>query len=811
MTRRDILVISKMPNSDEWADDLKRQLREVGVPLNRVHFTEVIPERTFDSVSAKRVKEQKPRVAQIIADHDPSFILLLGNEALMAVAGNSGIMKYRGRVMEVHTSTGKVVPCIPTISPSAIKRNPSQIKGYMADMHLFGNLVNNKATGIPDPKYAIIDTVAKLKSLKRALANVTEINFDVETTGEYYSPEGRLISFAAVCETVVNGKRGRFCFALPLYHPESVWRRKHRAVIRMFKEVLEAIPVVVAHNGSYDSKWMIAYGINLIVTFDTMHAQALLDENGAKGLKPVSQSRLGVAPWGVDTSDLINMPILEVLHYNMLDCWYMYWIKRQISDDLSKEPRTQRLFELETMPAERELLLSEMRGIWIDVERLNKRGPEIEDTLRQVELEIVEAAGLPDPESDDWPTDAKGHPRAINFNASLFARWMLFDWCGLRIDERGKDKDDGSPGEPSMAEHVLLALVDDHPVVQKMLDRVEWQKYLSSFIIPYMELYDEDHRIHTNFKLSGTVTGRLSSGKTDADKVSGQRGKIRGVNLQQVPRNAIIRGLFGAPPGWTFVEADYSQVELRIAAFMAREKNMMALYRDGADIHTTTAARVAGIPEGQVSKDVRKKLGKPVNFGFLYGMGPNKFIQTAFSNYGAIFSMDEARAARKAYFALYPDLVEWHNRQRRLVRKYGRVQSPLGRVRHLPDIFSPDQGVAAEAERQAINSPVQGFASDLAVIAMVEINKEFRRRGIAGYCLGLVHDAINYEIRNDHVAMALPIIKDRMEDMAFIEQQFGVNVDVPIISDVSVGQHWGDKKELTPAQVYDYDPAFKGE
>jgi DNA polymerase-1 len=362
-----------------------------------------------------------------------------------------------------------------------------------------------------------------------------------------------------------------------------------------------------------------------------------------------------------------------------------------------------------------------------------------------------------------------------------------------------------------MAEDVLLALKEKHPVVPIMLERVKWQKYLSGFINPYNELYDENHRIHTNFKLAGTVTGRLSSGKDDADKVStGGRGKLRGVNLQQVPRDPLIRGLFGSAPGWLFLEADYSQIELRIAAYLANEEHMLYLYSIGADIHLATAARVTGLPESQVTKEIRKVVGKPVNFGFLYGMGWNKFISTAFNNYGSVFTEEEAQAARQAYFDLYPKLLPWHAKQRRLVNKYGRVESPLGRVRHLPDIYSPERGVRMEAERQAINSPVQGFASDLAVLSMTVINERIRQKGLAARCIGLVHDAINFEVREDAVADVLPIVKDTMEDMSIVRKKFGVHVNVPIVSDLQIGRHWGDTKELSPEQVYDWRPEYAG-
>jgi DNA polymerase-1 len=205
-----------------------------------------------------------------------------------------------------------------------------------------------------------------------------------------------------------------------------------------------------------------------------------------------------------------------------------------------------------------------------------------------------------------------------------------------------------------------------------------------------------------------------------------------------------------------------------------------------------------------VSKDDRKK-AKAVNFGFVYGMGWRKFIETAFTKYEMTFTEAEAKQVREAFFQHFDMLLAWHGKQRRLVNKYGRVESPLGRIRHLPDIFSPDEGVRAEAERQAINSPVQSFGSDLAVMSMVEINKKFKRLGIAGHCVGLVHDAVNYEIRNDDVPRALPIIQSTMEDMSKVEKRFGIHVDLPILADVKLGQFWGDAIEIEHELVQDFD------
>jgi len=814
----EIVVVTNRKSSGRFQDALELQLSGLGLDPAKMRFTPVIKCSEFDvSLTNKQLKDHAAEYLIPELDRMPNakFILALGNESLLATIGKSGITKYRGRAFD----RGDAI-VMATVSPSAVNRNPGQKPAYIADLRLFANKVNDKAVGIKDPKYLVVDSKEALDKLGRILDMTDELDFDIETTmGEYYEADSEMVSVAGTCEVIKpDGTKGLVVFALPLSHPESVWRNKWQAILRWFGRHIKKIRKVVAHNSSFDCKWMIWYGVPLYPTFDTMLAVHLLNENVQKGLKPQAMSRLGVPPWGIDTGNLQSKPLKEVLHYNVLDTWYMYHIKKQLVKELAAQPRLARIFKFETMPAQRELIDSEIRGVWIDVERLKERKPIAEERLRIIEENIREAAGLPDKDDPDWPANIKHLksgdkriPMAENFNASIFARWMLFEWCGLRVVERGKPKPDGSPGDPSMAEGVLMELKDDHPVVKHMLERVTAQKHLSSFFNPYEALYDDNHRIHTTFKLAGTVTGRLSSGKADADKISGTRGKMRGVNLQQVPRDKFIKGMFGAPPGWTFVESDYSQVELRVAAFLANEENMKHIYSIGGDIHTSTAMTVTGLPKSEITGEIRKKVGKPVNFGFLYGMGAKKFTITAFENYGSRFSIEDAEAARKAYFKLYPALLPWHAKQRRLVNQYGRVESPLGRVRNLPDIYSPDQGVRAEAERQAINSPVQGFASDLAVLSMIEINRQFRERGIAGHCLGLVHDAINYEIRDDHLAWALPIIKDTMEDMDLVYKRFGTVVDIPIIADVAVGQHWGDKTELSPDQVYDFRLDYKGQ
>jgi DNA polymerase-1 len=255
-----------------------------------------------------------------------------------------------------------------------------------------------------------------------------------------------------------------------------------------------------------------------------------------------------------------------------------------------------------------------------------------------------------------------------------------------------------------------------------------------------------------------------------------------------------IRSILGAPPGWTFLQADFSQVELRIAAMLAGERRMLRQYAAGEDIHMIRAVRMTGRPADKVTKEERKK-AKAVNFGYIYGMGAKKFVTYAFDNYGIEVSLEEAEADREGFFGDYPALRPWHERQRRLANRYQRVQSPIGRVRHLTDVLSLDRGVRGEAERQAINSPVQSFASDLMLIALIRLHRAMNPER----CLvvGTVHDSILFQVRDEFVDKYAKAIKAVMEDMDHVRSKYGADVTVPIVADIEVGTHWGETQAWT--------------
>jgi len=773
-------------------ESLLKYLTEAGFKENEIVFGSVAAhDFPFDQTMTTRdVKGATPFLETVVLELDITHVLSLGNEALTATTGHSGIMKWRGRLLD-----GKLhVPVMATIATAVIMRNPSQRLNLLADLKYFYNAIHGiEIEGDDPPRYVVIDTKTKLLEFCNYLRSHADVAaFDLETSGfDEFAPDAFVVSIAVTTKhrhgthtiwgSMDLSGDDKVCWVVPLHHRASVWRSRWQTVLRQIVLAMREVPVRVAHNGKFDCRWLAQFTEGCPSNFDTMLAAHILEENRSKGLKPLARILLGAGEWDIKIQNKKGVPwynsitLKEILKYNGLDTWHTMRLFELFRKQLTEQPRLLKLFTKLMMPASQSLVHIERRGVFLDTLALMDAAATVDGNLSVIEQLLMQ-----------WVPAST--PMPVNFGPSNFLRWWLYEHLGLTVLKEGKTG-------PSVAETVLSHLKDDHPAVPLLLERVSWAKHKSSFINPYIKLVTPDSRIRTTFKLSGTVTGRLSSGKADADKVTGSRAStMRGVNLQQVPRDKLIRSLFGAAPGWTFVEADYSQVELRIAAFIAQEPTMLMLYASGQDIHMTMAMRMTGKPASEVTSEERKK-AKAVNFGFLYGMGWRKFIETAWNNYGVVVTELEAQAFRRAFFEQFPMLLRWHARQRRLAHHYRRVESPLGRIRHLPDIDSPDDGVVAEAERQAINSPVQAMASDLCLLSMVLLDREFRRQGLRAAPIGTVHDAINFEIPDEELEIVLPLIREIMENPP-LEELFGVELTVPIIADIKVGTRWGTGKEL---------------
>ena len=325
-------------------------------------------------------------------------------------------------------------------------------------------------------------------------------------------------------------------------------------------------------------------------------------------------------------------------------------------------------------------------------------------------------------------------------------------------------------GVPSVSSDVLVNYVGN-PVVDDLLEYRRLTK-LETFIKSWEEIQVND-RIYPSFNITAR-TGRTTCSSP---------------NIQQIPQDKNVRNLIEARPGWKIKEQDYSQIELRVASMFSGDANMQHAYQSGSDLHSKTTELLFGDTSSLSPQEQKRKRteAKSMNFGFLYGMSAKTFVDYA-KGYGLNITEEESEGFRNNFFKAYPTLLQWHEDCKNYARANGYTWSPIGRKRFLPDINSSNFKLRGQAERQSINSGVQGFASDMCTSALADIVFSDEIDHDRCIVLGSVHDAILFEIRDDYVDEVSPIINRLMEKPSIIE---GIDIPIPIVADSEVAQAWG--------------------
>lgn len=768
--------------SGQYLDEL---LKVAGLTRDSVYISNVAKCRPPDNRTPKRSEITTCVDAYLLREIekvDPEILVLLGNAALQGVLGKSGIVKHRGTVTQF---MGRVV--LPTLHPAAGLRNPFRKPEIQADFRALRRLLSGDeqdSTGTAT-KVRIIRRSKQLQALRKVLLNADEIAFDLETytfdngvrlkgkkvTSGLQEWRGELSVISCISIAWAPGETA----VVPLHHETTPWKSPE-SVLRYLKPALERDDCkYIAHNGKFDCRWLAAKGVFVPLTFDTMLAAHMLDENRSKGLKQLSQVILDADAYdiGEDVKDAYHTPLKRLCVYAAKDADYTLRLYHIFREELKEHPRTARIFKLLMMPASNVLTKVERRGTWVDPDRLNTGIEVAEENVEKIKAimyRYVDEDKRPKLVPDGATKKLTKELAGINFNSPQQVADWLFNDLGLDPIKETKAEN----GNWSTDESTLLQLAHHSKAVRALLKYRKWAKYVDTYLAPLEVKHRDEHsRIHPTFKLFGTVTGRLSCEEP---------------NLQNIPRNPFLRGVIGAPPGWKLIEADYSQIELRIAAQLANDTNLLRIFHEGRDPHMEMAVLMTSKIVEDITKEERKQ-AKPVNFGFLYGMGWEKFIEYARDNYEVDFTEEEARHFRELFFRKWPRLRAWHDRQRRVVQRYGYVQSPIGRVRHLPDVRSGDKGVRAEAERQAINSPVQSFASDLMLVSALQLDDRLDPREC--FIVGSIHDALLFQVRDsaDSIRGSVETIREEMMNPP-IGPQFGAELRVPIDVDIEVRQNW---------------------
>ena len=412
-------------------------------------------------------------------------------------------------------------------------------------------------------------------------------------------------------------------------------------------------------------------------------------------------------------------------------------------DKIKSDSSLWNLYNEVELPLYQVLREMEQAGVRIDVDMLKRAEEQLSKELTILEQQIYTTSGV-----------------TFNVNSPKQVGEVLFEQ--LKLDAKAKKS---KTGQYSTSEEVLLALKSKHDVVGMILDYRELKKLISTYISALPTYINpETGKIHTTYNQTVTATGRLSSSNP---------------NLQNLPirseRGQLIREAVIPDDGCLFLSADYSQIELRLMAHFSQDPHLVEAFRSGQDVHAATAAKIFNVPIEQVTKDQRRQ-AKTANFGIIYGISAFGLAQQLDC------SRSEAKALIDGYFAAFPGVIDYIERQKDLARQQGYAITLFGRKRYLPDILSHNATVRSFAERNAVNSPIQGTAADIIKMAMVTIHRRLKEEGLKAQMIMQVHDELNFNVPENEI--------DKVREIVISEMQNVVHLTVPLIADCGIGSNW---------------------
>ena len=549
---------------------------------------------------------------------------------------------------------------------------------------------------------------------------------------------------------------------------------------------------LIAQNAKFDMAVLSRYGIEFGSTVhDTMLEHYVLDAAARHGMDALAREYLSYDPIpierligekerGKEQKSMADLAPEEGLDYAAEDADVTLRLDAVLRPKAAQAGTLAALEESEE-PLVPILLEMERAGVTIDVAALARYGAELETEIRGLESEIfsfntADGRAVSPPAADGRavsPLTADGRAvsppaadgrgtRPINLDSPKQLADLLYTKLGLKPASTKKTQS----GQFSTDEKTLQSIVDDHPVVRKILEYRACTKLKSTYVDKLPQCIDPfDGRVHTTFAQAFTETGRLSSSDPNLQNIPIRTERGRHIRAAIVPRDA----------HHMLVSADYSQIELRIMAAMSGDESMLAAFANGADIHRETAARVYDVMPALVTDDMRRKC-KMVNFGIIYGISAFGLAQRL------QIARKEAAGLIETYFRLYPRIRAFMDTSIAKARETGYAVTMLGRRRTLRDIASRNATARQSAERDAINTPVQGTAADLIKIAMVRVARALREAGLKAQMILQIHDELLFDVPEDEVEQVKAIVKREMEG--------AMSLGVPLEVSVGVGRNW---------------------
>jgi len=509
----------------------------------------------------------------------------------------------------------------------------------------------------------------------------------------------------------------------------------------------------IGHNLKYDIKVLSNYNISVKgKLFDTMIAHYLINPDMRHNMDILAETYLNYQPVsiveligkkGKNQLSMRDVPLEKQTEYAVEDAD----ITLQLKEHFSKELQTGNLNTLFTdveNPLVAVLTAMEIEGINIDVDFLNGLSTDLTTDIAQLEKQIFE-------QSEEEFNIAS--PKQLGI--------VLFEKMKL-VEKPKKTK----TGQYKTGEEILSYLAKDHQIIRDILAYRQLKKLQSTYVdaLPN-EVNPKTKRIHTAYAQAVAATGRLSSNNPNLQNIPIRTERGRQVRKAFIPRDE----------NHVLVAADYSQIELRIIAALSEEETMINAFKNGEDIHASTAAKVFNVPLNEVTREQRGN-AKTVNFGIVYGVSA-----FGLSNQTDL-SRKEAKALIDTYYETYPKLRSYMAKQIDFARDNGYVETVLGRRRYLKDINSRNGIVRGAAERNAVNAPIQGSAADIIKLAMINIYNRFQKENFKSKMLLQVHDELVFDVLKSELEVVKPIIKEEMEKAYFLS--------VPLDVEIGLGENW---------------------
>jgi len=611
--------------------------------------------------------------------------------------------------------------------------------------------------GLPaqyDIPVEIIDSIEKLLSLSKKLDKAKQISFDTETTS-INAMRANLVGISLAIET-------GSAFYIPIGHQGSAPQLSIGDVARAIQPAFSNQKISkIGHNLKYDCLVLRNHGIEVSpLSFDTMIAAWVLDPGSHNlGLKKMAELELNVTMTEISaligngkkqiTMDAVS--VTDAAAYAGADAEVPLRLQAILQPRLKKNDLLD-IFKSLEMPLLPVLIDMEYNGIAVDNQFFKSFAQELNQRIIAIQKEVYELVG-----------------RDFNLNSTQQLSDALFkDLQLIPPDSTNKTKS----GHYSTAASVLENMKGQHLVVKLLLEYREISKLVSTYLeaLP-RQINPKTGRVHTSFNQTGSVTGRLASSDP---------------NLQNIPTRTEmghrVRAGFVAAPGCVFLSVDYSQIELRIVAHMAKDTAMLDAFRNGQDIHATTAAAIYGIPLEEVTKDQRRH-AKAINFGLIYGMSPFGLTRST------ELTLAEAENFVKAYFEKFPGVKRYLDNIRKEAAEQGFVETMLGRKRYFPQLKNPSTPqVRARAEREAINAPIQGTAADIMKVAMIQLPAALESAGLSAKVLLQVHDELLLECPEKELRETADVVENVMSS--------AYKLSIPLETDVAYGKNWANLAPL---------------